>query len=507
MRRADKFISAGKSIIGLSVKALPALLISVLISMPARPSPADTTLWRYSVVLRNRLEMKRSSQPYSWNLLGDSTLTSGRISLLAADREGGNFDFFAKVRSGKEEEGNWRDFLYLSQGAFSINLRRTGGRLKYFLRERVHYSRFMLIPFVSSDSPFLNRNSEGISAELKPVDSMRFNYSGTRLSGAKDARDNWGMPGIQGGVATFHRLGAEFRMIGQFVFGVHLSEVKPVSSGEDAVIAGCRGLLHGGGLTLTSEYSERIRGALADISPGSFRGITPANYKWGRAIGVFPEGSAFSTEVTGLKYENIDFIAGYRYFGPQFIYRLGDLGRALSDNYILAVWNHPEKDAMIDFRGGDIYYFNPEESFSYLHGNCRVYLKRGFEIRSGALLREEEKPSFFISLTDDSPVSRFTGGLRLDQWDKLSFISSGSLNLTDKWSLESRVYLYRSEENRYNLSISYFSSPGFLFRLSAGSFDPVEDIISFDRGLLPELPSANRYIRVYTRILLGGMED
>ncbi|MFO7914086.1 MAG: hypothetical protein R6U43_00130 [Candidatus Krumholzibacteriales bacterium] len=459
------------------------------------------------MVLRNRLEMRRSSRPYGWNLIGDSTFTAGRISFLSADRRGGNYDFFVKVRSGKERESNWRDFLYLNQGAFSINLRRAGGRLKYFLRERVHYSRFMLIPLISSDSPFLSRNREGLSAELNPVEPVNLSYSGTRLSSEKGISDNWGMPGIRGRVATLHRISADFRMKSRAAFGVHLSEMKPVSGSEEAVMAGFRGLLQFRGLTLASEYIEKIPGALADLSPGSFRGISPAEYRWGKITGVFPEGSAFSTEITGLNFKNVDFIAGYSYSGPEFIYRMGDLRRALSENYLLAVWKHPEKEAMIDVMGGDIYYFNPGVNYSYVQGNCRVYLKKGFEIRSGALLREEEKPSLFISLTDDSPVSSLTGGLRLDEGDKISFISSGSLNLTKRWSLESRVYLYRSDESRYNISVSYFPSPGFLFRLSAGSFDPVEDIISFHRGLLPELPAVNRFIRVYARMLLGGMED
>ena len=507
MWSANNIISAVKSIIPLSIKFLLPFLVCAIVSMPAWPSSPDTTCCSYSVVIQNRLEMKRNSRPYGWNLLEDSTLTVGRVSLLAAGREDGDIGFFVKVRSGKEQENNWRNFLYLNQGAISVNLMHTGGKLKYFLRERVHYSRFMLIPFLSSDSPFLNRNNEGLSASVNPVESVNLSYSGTRLSSEKDISDNWGLPGIRGEVATFHRISADIRMNSSAVLGVHLSEMKPLSNIEDAVIAGCRGLIQFHGVTLFSEYSEKIPGNLANLSLRSVRGVVPGKYSWGKVIEVFPKRSAFSTEITGLNFKNTDFIAGYSYFGPEFIYRMGDLQRALSDNYLLAVWKDPQKEAMIDFRGGDIYYFSPGENFSYLQGNCRVYLKQGFEIRSGALLREGKKPSIFLSLTDDSPVSRVTGGLRLDEGDKISFISSGSVNLTEKWSVESRVYMYRSDENRYNLSISYFHSPGFIFRLSAGSFDPVEDIISFDRGLLPELPSVNRFVRVYARVLLGGMED
>ncbi|MBD3179099.1 MAG: hypothetical protein GF417_05620 [Candidatus Latescibacteria bacterium] len=482
------------------------ILLSVLMfPSPAQAAPADSTGMIYSAVLVNRIEMKRDTSPRSWNIFSDSTSSRGRISLLAADREGGILDLHVKIRSGAREDQNWRDFLFLDQGEAALNLFDGDFSLRYFLRERVHYSRFMLLPVISSDSPYLDRNGEGVEADLRVGESVEVSYTGTRLSSQREAYDNRGLPGIRGEVATLHRLSGDFSIGSRAGAGLFISEIKPVDSEGNAVTAGVRGRISAGGLFLCSEYCETVAGELSELEPGLFRGPAPDRITISRAAGAFPPGSAFSTELAGMSLMNVSLTGGYRFYGPDFMNRTGDIRKPLSESYILAVWKHPEREAMIDFKGGDIYRYERGRSFAYLQGNVRVCLKQGFELRGNVTTMEKENPSFVLSLTDNGKISRLSTGLRLDNGDKLSFISNGWVNLSKRWTAGVRLYLFRSESSGYSMRLSYRPSLKFLFRVSAGSFDPVDSILSFERNLMPELPPENRYIRFHTRILFGGV--
>lgn len=477
------------------------------VSATSDSASPDSSGAYYSAVLSNSLEMKRESGLHSWNLMKGGLLNEGSLSLMAADTRAGALDFFLKLSSGRRAGGNWRDYFFLRQGDLALDIIEKRFIMKFFLRERIHYSRFMLLPVISSDSPFLDRNSEGLTVSVRPVRSINISYSGTRLSSAEQMDTRYGMPGIKDGLETMNRISVDYRMNHLASVGLHLSEMKPVNSGEDAVIWGWRGMVAYHGMMLTSEYCRRIRGDFSTLSNRSFRGIDPERMEVGRIIGIFPESAAFSSEISGLELGDVRFIAGYRYYGPEFINPLGDMGAALADNYLLAYWKYPGHEAMIDFKGGDIYYFDPERSFSYLRSNFRAYLKQGFELRGSVSLRDGDKPSFAISMTDDGEKSSLSTGLRIDGGDRVSFISDGWLNLSKRWTLGGRIYLYRSLENRYNLHLSYRPSGRFIFRASAGSFEPVDNIMSFERGLIPQLPEENRYIRFYARIWIGRMEE
>jgi len=497
-----------------SVRRICSLSIAITIwaavipvSANADPSLPDSSGGCYSAVLSNSLEMKRDSELHRWNLTEGGLLNEHSLSLMAADSRAGALDFFLKLSSGRRAGGNWRDYFFLKQGDLTLDIIEKRFSMKLFLRERIHYSRFMLLPVISSDSPFLNRNSEGLTVSVRPVRSINISYSGTRLSSLEEIDSRYGMPGINDGLETVNRISADFRMNHMATVGLHLSEMKPLNTGGDAVIWGWRSMVSVYGMMLTSEYCRLIRGDLSSISNESFRGMDPGKMTAGRIIGIFPESAAFSSELSGPDLGGVRFLAGYRYYGPEFINPLGNMETALADNYLLAYWKYPGREAMIDFKGGDIYYFDPERSFSYFQSNFRAYLKRGFELRGSISFRDGDKPSFAISMTDDGEKSSLSTGLRIDGGDRVSFISDGWLNLSKRWTLGGRIYLYRSLENRYNLHLSYRPSGRFIFRASAGSFEPADNIMSFERGLIPQLPDENRYIRFYARIWMGRMEE
>jgi hypothetical protein len=479
--------------------------------------PSDSiSYYKWSAIYRNNLELYRNSQPFAWNEALENSHLSDEIVLMAKGKNIQPFAIFLKCSTGRKdaESLDYKNMFYLKQGHVGVNLFTEKFYLKAYLRERIYRSSMTLLPIVSSDSPYLTGNGMGVIAGIDNGGWVDISYTEARISEIKPEYYNGGLPDFNNPGGSFRLLNAnlKWRKIGHF--GLSVSETQSIQTGNGVTFGFSSGL-NFSGIRVLTEYSEKINASFLDLNGNSLNGFDLKKFGNDGISEIFPDNSAFSMEVQGVRLKNpafgsILFIPGYRYYGVNYSNPEGEIGSSLIESYILSQWRHPKLAMAFKVKGGDIYSYDSNEGYKYMRNTLRMRLKTGFTLNGGLIVREGKRSSYLLTLEDDNKFSRLISTLRIDDCrgeEKISFLSDGWVNISDLWMLRSSLYLYRSTDSRYSVSLEYRPSRRFLFMASFGSFNPYSSAITLNHDWEPSLPEKNRRICFFTRIWFGGIRD
>lgn len=514
LRKRTKIETRARSIRGIAM-LLPGYL-TLIVSLLVQPYTVfaaekdDSLTW--SVVYRNRARIEKASAPFSWNDSESESHLEDSAVLMVWSRIPERLDIFLKGSTGfrGEKGADSPNRFYLKQGHAEFRFLRDRLRLKAFLRERVFYSNMRLLKILSNDGPYLKRNAEGIEFEASLGGLGHIKYIGARFSDDVPEYSDGGLPWIEGNTASINFIQASIAYRDRGHLALSVTERKPLEE-TDAVTLSIGGGVYLSGIRFLAEFSEEVDEDLKGLGQGDIRGIDWDRIGIGDLSAALPVNSAFSSEVLGVSWRDstlgrVSLIPGYRYFGSGFSNREGEIDDALAESYIRATWRHLDREAMISLKAADIYIQDNGERYKYLAGRIRARLKEGFEIEGSLLAREAKRPSFVITLYDDSEFGRLSTTARIDDPsgdNKFTFLSEGSVNLFEAWTLRSTLLFNRSVESRYSISLEYRSSDKYLFAVSSGSFDPNSDFVAIDESWGMGTVRKNRQIRIYTRVWLG----
>ena len=479
-------------------------------------SSDSKSYYKWSALYRNDVEIYRNAQPFSWNAMLDESHLSDEIVLMAKGRNIKTFNIFLKCSTGGKntESIDYKNLFYLKQGHIGVDLFNKKLYLKTYLRERVYQSRMILLPVVSSDSPYLMGNTMGVIAGIVAGKWADIRYTEARISEIKSEYYNGGLPDFNNTGASFRFFNATLKWREKSHFSLFISETQSIQIGE-AVTFGFSSGLNFFGIRMLTEYTERIGGSFLDLNKESLSGFDLKKFGEEGISQLFPDNSAFSVEVQGARLKNpslgsILFLPGYRCYGVDYSNPEGEIRSSLIESYILSQWRHPKLDVTFKVKGGDIYSYDSSEGYKYVRNTLHMRFKTGFILDGGLLVREGRRSSYLVTIEDDNQFSRLLTTFRVDDCQgekKISFLSDGWINITDSWLLRSSLYLYKSTESRYSISLEYRPSRRFVFRASFGSFNPSYCAIALNQGWEPDLAEKNRKIYFFTRIWLGGIRD
>ncbi|MCD6378817.1 hypothetical protein J7M07_00035 [bacterium] len=479
--------------------------------------PSDSiSYYKWSAIYRNNLELYRNSQSFSWNATLENSHLSDEIVLMAKGMNIKPFAIFLKCSTGRKdaESLDYKNMFYLKQGHVGIDLFREKFYLKAYLRERIYRSSMVLLPIVSNDSPYLTGNAVGVIAGIDNGRWVDISYTEARISEIKPEYYNGGLPDFNDPGGSFRLLNAnlKWKKIGHF--GLSVSETQSIQIGNGVTFGFSSGL-NFYGIRALAEYSEKIDVSFLELNVKSLNGLDLKGFGKDGISDIFPDNSAFSMEVQGVRLKNpvlgsILFIPGYRYYGINYSNPEGEIGSSLVESYILSQWRHPHLAMAFKVKAGDIYSYDSNEGYKYIRNTLRMRLKTGFTLDGGLIVREGVRSSYLVTMEDDNQFSRLISTFRVDDCrgeEKISFLSDGWINISDLWMLRSSLYLYRSTDSRYSVSLEYRPSRRFLFMVSFGSFNPYSSAIALNQDWEPILSEKNRRICFFTRIWFGGIRD
>ncbi len=472
--------------------------------------------FRWSAVYRNLIQLEKEDSLFAWNdLVSDSHLMD-IITFSVRSQNTDPVNIFLKGETGWGEDGQtgYSNRFYLSQGHADVSLLKGALELKAFLRERVFSSGTLLFQMVSSDSPYLGKNGEGLIAEAEFLNDFVIGYTAARLSSFQLPYSNGGLPWIKGQTESFNHIRAGFYPDGAGHGSIYIVETRR-SNGLENVTMGLSGGAKIGGLHLIAEFAEIAGSSMGGLNTGDFEGIDPHEISWGDFSPALPSNSAFAAELHGIETEGdetgrFEFIPGYSYAGSEFYNPHGGICQGMIESYLLSVWRHTSLEAMIRLKAGDIYYYSGQKRYLYLKGSSRVRLKRGVGLECGILSRERRDPSVFLTIEDDNEFSGLRASFRLDGFSgisRFSFFTDGWVNIFEDWNLRSTLYLRESFDSRYSLSLEYRPSERFVFTASAGSFDPNRNQIILNEDWTPVEMDRNRQILISIRVWLGSIRN
>ncbi len=491
------------------------LFISFFSASPVLSSDS-TSHYKWSALYRNDVELYRNSQPFSWNAMLDESHLSDEIVLMAKGRNVKPFNIFLKCSTGRKdtESVDYKNLFYLKQGHIGVDLFNKKLYLKAYLRERVYHSSMVLLPVVSSDSPYLMGNAMGMIAGIDAGRWADIRYTEARISEMNPEYYNGGLPDFNNPGASFRFFNANLKWREKGRFSLFISETQSAQIGE-AVAFGFSGGLDYSGIRVLTEYTERIGVSFLNLNKESLSGFDLKKFGKEGISQIFPDNSAFSVEVKGARLKNsslgsIIFLPGYRYYGVDYTNPEGEIGSSMVESYILSQWRHPQLAVTFKVKGGDIYSYDSSEGYKYVRNTLHMRFKTGLILDGGVLIREERRSSYLVTIEDDNQFSRLLTTFRVDDCrgeNKISFLSDGWINISDSWLLRSSLYLFKSTESRYSISLEYRPSQRFVFMASVGSFNPSYCAIALNQGWEPDLAEKNRMIYFFTRVWLGGIRD
>jgi hypothetical protein len=483
-------------------------------SASASANPDTLLTYRFGVLYRNRIELRRSSEIFPWNDPESETHISDRLSTTASVEYLEHIGLFLKVvTGGREQEASaYRERFFLEQGHIMLAVPDLGVRCRLFLRERIYRSSLRLTPVIIADSPFTSSRGEGVSLNLSLGRRVRARYVESILREDPSLDDYGGLPSFGGGGDTYRYLDAGFRVFRGLDLGVLASQVRSTVYG-DAVMLASRLGIDFSGLNFTMELARSLMGDWGDIRDNRLLDLEPEAFTLEHPSEVFGRETAFSLELNGLiigspNLGSLQIVPGYRFCGEDFMSPAGGTEKGIVESYLSAWWMHAGRDLLVSFEARDrISLLSCCEEMIF-DGSIRMRFRGGFETKQGFIHREGCNPSLVTSVRDENPSYRVFASARLDgagEENSFTFLAEGALNLTGSVSVGSTLYLYRSGESFYHVGFEFRPAGRFLFKGGFGSFMPFDEKISMFRDFMLEAPLYDRMIIVSTRIWFGDI--
>ncbi len=496
---------------------IPVLLItpihaSVLLAQPSEAG-GGISLNGWAAVFKSRIELSRSSRPFPWNDEEINSHIYDRLAFMGGIAPYSGLEIFLKGATGRRgsEDGVYENRLILEQGHIYYGFFDESVRCRLFLRERAFYTDHKLLQMVSDDSPFIQNRGEGLRLELSAGGVFKLLYIESILRDEDDVFDHGGIPVFRGGGDIYRLLRGTAGHEG-YKLGLMLSETRSTALG-DAVMLGVDLGAEWRGIGLSVEFAKTSEGPWENLREESLLGIDPRKFKLGEFSRMLSGNNAFAVEVSGLDAElsgvgELGLFPGHRYSGGDFIDPQGEVGAGYTESYIEGWWKHGNYEASMEFRLFDRYEVGLGTDKIGFYGSTLLGLIGGVSLRKGVFLREGDDPSLFLSLKDESHITRMIATARLDgagDKNQLSFLAEGDMRLGDYWTLRTVLYLYRTSESYYSVGLEFRPGRRYLVRADLGSFSPFDEAIAICRMKEYDPPPGDRLFSIYSRIWFGDL--
>ena len=498
------------------IKRTAIFSVFVLLSLSTNASSAEdsTSVYRYELLYRSRIELERSSVAFPWNDPEAKAHLSDRLAGMVLIEPYEGLEFFFKGATGERAEGRstYRERFFLDQGHVGLSVPALDVSGLLFLRERVFRSTFRLVPLLSNETEFTEFRGEGAVLEYFLERLVRIRYIGSLLRDDTGAGSTGGVPRFQGGGDVLHSLELDLKPMRVFRLGLAAEQVRSIPYGDSSVLAAGVGI-ELAGVNLTAELAQSVEGRWDEFDEGRLFGIDLGNLSDGSFSSIFSGDMAFSAELNGLGYRSPELgslflVPGYRFSGTEFRNTAGETGSGIIESYITAWWKHPVLDMLVSLEARDSYHSIASEGRESIHGSMRARLKGGFDAHGSVIHIAGRDPALVMTLLDENPSYRISASARIDSvggGNTFSFLSSGSFNLTGSLALRSWLYLYESTKSLYSAQLEFRPREAFLFAAGFGSFYPYCEDISFHRDCVLPVPEEERMITVSARIWFGNL--
>ncbi len=494
--------------------AIFSLFIVLALSLRASSAEDTTSVYRYELLYRSRLELERSSGVFPWNDPEAKAHLSDRFAAMVLIEPYDNIELFFKGATGERAEGRpaYRERFFLEQGHIGLAAPAIGLDGRLFLRERVFRSTFRLLPLLTNETEFTGSRGEGAVLEYSGERLVRIRYIGSTLRDDTGAESSGGFPRFHGGGDVLHSLELDSRPISALRLGFAAGQVRSIPHGDSGLLAAGIGI-DLAGLNLTCELARSVEGGWDELGDNGLFDLDLGNISDGSFSSIFESDMAFDAELNGLRaysksIGSVFLAPGYRFIGADFRNTAGEAGSGIIESYITAWWKHPALDMLAAVEARDSYYSAAREERRSIHGSLRARLKGGFDAHGSVIHLTGRDPSLALTLLDENPSYRISASARIDSvggGNSFSFLSSGSFNLTGSVALRSRLYLHESARSLYSVELEFRPREAFLLSAGFGSFRPYCEEISFHRECVLPDPEEERVITVSARIWFGRL--
>ena len=486
----------------------------LILSIRVSAEEDSTSVYRYELLYRSRVELERSSGVFPWNDPEAKAHMSDRFAAMVLIEPYESLRFFFKGATGERAEGRpaYRERFYLEQGHIDLSVPALNFKGLLFLRERVFRSTFRLLPLLSNETEFTGSRGDGAVLEYSLERLVRIRYIGSTLRDETGAGSNGGLPQFHGGGDVLHSLELDLSLMRGFRLGFAADQVRSIPYGDSSVLAAGIGI-DLAGVNLTGELAQSVEGGWNEFDESRLFDLDLGHLSDGSFSSIFSQKMAFSAELNGLGYRSpglgaVFLVPGYRFSGTEFRNPAGEIGSGIIESYITTWWKHPVLDMLLSLEARDSYFSMTFEEQRSVHGSMRMRLKGGFDAHGSVIHLIDRDPAIVLTLLDENPSYRISASARIDSvggGDSFSFLSSGSFNLTGSVSLRSYFYLYGSTKSLYSVQLEFRPREAFLFTAGFGSFYPYDEEVSFHRECVLPVPDEERMITVSTRIWFGKL--
>ncbi len=494
--------------------AIFSLVIMLTLPLCASAEEDSTSVYRYELLYRSKIELERSSGEFPWNDPEAKAHLSDRFAAMVLIEPYESLRFFFKGATGERWEGSpaYRERFFLEQGHVGLSVSALNFDGLLFLRERVFRSTFRLLPLLSNETEFTGSRGDGAVLEYSLERLVRVRYIGSILRDDTGAGSTGGLPRFHGGGDVLHSIEIDLGLMRRFRLGFAADQVRSIPYGDSSVLAAGVGI-DVAGVNLTGELARSVDGGWDEFNESRLFDLDLGNLSDGSFSSIFSQNMAFSSELNGLGYRSSELgavflVPGYRFSGTEFRNPAGETGSGVIESYITTWWKHPVLDMLVSLEARDTHFSMTSEDQRSIHGSMRMRLKGGFDARGSVIHLVNEDPAIALTLFDENPSYRVSVSARIDSiggGDRFSFFSSGSFNMTRSVSLRSYLYMYGSTKSLYSVQLEFRPREAFLFTAGFGSFHPYSEEVSFHHEcVLPE-PQKERMIAVSARVWFGKL--
>jgi hypothetical protein len=469
---------------------------------------------RWSAIYGNRLFLSKESGHFPWNDEEAMSHFNDRIAFLLEIPEDRPARLFLKGSTGyrKEESDIYNSRFVLEQGHIGYMRPAVHLDARAFLRERVYWSYNRLLQFVSNDAQMLSGRGEGLSVAAGGAYRYGLRYTWSTLRGDWIYDDYGGLPVFRGGGDVYQLLNGYLGFLRGWRLGFLISDVRSTDYGDVAAIGADLGIRLGS-VDIVGELVRTESGDLSDLDEGPLLGVDASNMSLDSFSSIFSDDAAFSAEVHGLTLRSqsagiFTLLPGYRFAGCQFLNPQGEIQRGVEETYVETWWKHPVYELEAAVQAAGLRDVCAGTKRMGLQERILMSFRGGFMLRQVLFLREGSRASAVLSLTESGSKARLTTTARLDDMgdtNELSFLAEGWLNIWKSWTLQSTLYLHKSESGYYSAGLAFRPGRRFLIQLLFGSFTPAEQDIVLNRAYDFDAPAGERHISIFTRIWLGDL--
>ena len=468
--------------------------------------------YRWGGVYTSLIRLKEHPIYFPWNDPARASYLTDRVSLMFDAKFAEYFHFFIKGTTGLwgRDDDIYSSRFFIDQGHISATWRdRVTGKL--FLRERVFRNRNRLIYLVSNDSRLISKRGEGFDIAALTAGPVLLTYTGAVFRASWEQKQNGGLPPVpfEGRFLNLFEGGIQRD---SWHAGLTVADVRSTwTRWDNSVLYGLDGGFALGGGSVNIEFARSTQ-QWSDFED-DLLGLDLDAMKWGSFSSGLPVDGVLAAEWTGFAWNaggkgKFGLTPGYRYAGDRFIGEIGEVSSAYVESYVEMWWKHATLASLVSVKAADRYDYGTGEGGGVLETSLWTRFRGGLETTARAFFAEGSRPVLIISTVDDNSLTRLLTTARIDDtggMSEFSFLTEAGINLGRRWTLGGSVYLERSITGFYSADIEVRGGKRFVFRASAGTYNPVSTYADLNYDPVPRVTRRDKAILFYTRIWLGGI--